>query len=233
MHLNHQSHNSQHQPLQHQHQQQQQQHQQKLNNLPCMNKMSNNNLLANDNNMKYLYANSYHQLNGTHHNHQPYIQHQLQDDQQQHMYNIHHDQQQSHLTQSYQQKQTHLMSTPTSSSTIASFSCNNKQESTPSRRGPGRIPALNSSHMLTNPTELKDKICEVCSDAASGYHYGVYSCEGCKAFFKRSTQGDTPTYVCPATNTCTIDKQRRKSCQSCRLMKCFNVGMTKTSKLLL
>ena len=82
---------------------------------------------------------------------------------------------------------------------------------------------------IFKPVELKDKICEVCSDAASGYHYGVYSCEGCKAFFKRSTQGDTPMYVCPATNTCTIDKQRRKSCQSCRLMKCFNVGMTKTS----
>jgi len=43
-------------------------------------------------------------------------------------------------------------------------------------------------------------------------------------------EGDTPAYVCPATNTCTIDKQRRKSCQSCRLMKCFAVGMTKTSK---
>ena len=78
--------------------------------------------------------------------------------------------------------------------------------------------------------ELKDNICEVCADAASGYHYGVYSCEGCKSFFKRSTQGVSPAYVCPATNTCTIDKQRRKSCQSCRLMKCFTVGMTKTSK---
>ena len=97
---------------------------------------------------------------------------------------------------------------------------------TEARRGPGRLPGSGSQ---VNPTELKDKICEVCSDAASGYHYGVYSCEGCKAFFKRSTQGDTPSYVCPATNTCTIDKQRRKSCQSCRLMKCFTVGMTKTT----
>lgn len=95
--------------------------------------------------------------------------------------------------------------------------------------GKQRANAKNSPNGQQNE-QLKDKICEVCSDAASGYHYGVYSCEGCKAFFKRSTQGDTPAYVCPATNSCTIDKQRRKSCQSCRLMKCFAVGMTKTSK---
>lgn len=34
-------------------------------------------------------------------------------------------------------------------------------------------------------------------------------------------------YICPATNQCTIDKNRRKSCQSCRLRKCYEVGMTK------
>ncbi|KAL3872831.1 hypothetical protein ACJMK2_036026 [Sinanodonta woodiana] len=67
------------------------------------------------------------------------------------------------------------------------------------------------------------------SDNASGFHYGVWSCEGCKAFFKRSIQGPVD-YVCPATNTCTIDKHRRKSCQACRLRKCYEVGMNKGSQ---
>ncbi|XP_051775924.1 estrogen receptor beta-like isoform X2 [Erpetoichthys calabaricus] len=68
--------------------------------------------------------------------------------------------------------------------------------------------------------------CAVCHDFASGYHYGVWSCEGCKAFFKRSIQGHND-YICPATNQCTIDKNRRKSCQACRLRKCYEVGMMK------
>uniref|UniRef100_A0A2K6TUU1 Estrogen receptor beta n=1 Tax=Saimiri boliviensis boliviensis TaxID=39432 RepID=A0A2K6TUU1_SAIBB len=34
-------------------------------------------------------------------------------------------------------------------------------------------------------------------------------------------------YICPATNQCTIDKNRRKSCQACRLRKCYEVGMVK------
>ncbi|XP_019726315.1 estrogen receptor 2a isoform X1 [Hippocampus comes] len=68
--------------------------------------------------------------------------------------------------------------------------------------------------------------CAVCQDYASGYHYGVWSCEGCKAFFKRSIQGHND-YICPATNQCTIDKNRRKSCQACRLRKCYEAGMTK------
>ncbi|KAG5846463.1 hypothetical protein ANANG_G00115230 [Anguilla anguilla] len=78
----------------------------------------------------------------------------------------------------------------------------------------------------SSETTKETRYCAVCSDYASGYHYGVWSCEGCKAFFKRSIQGHSD-YVCPATNQCTIDRNRRKSCQACRLRKCYKVGMMK------
>ncbi|KTG26572.1 hypothetical protein cypCar_00048121, partial [Cyprinus carpio] len=64
----------------------------------------------------------------------------------------------------------------------------------------------------------------VCGDFASGYHYGVASCEACKAFFKRTIQGNIE-YSCPVVNDCEITKRRRKSCQACRLQKCLRAGM--------
>ena len=119
-----------------------------------------------------------------------------------------------------QQQQQHLMSPQASCSPLSVLSAC----STPTIK-------QQQSTITTASPQTTTRLCAVCSDMASGYHYGVWSCEGCKAFFKRSTQGEEPLYVCPATNSCTIDKQRRKSCQSCRLKKCFAVGMTKGSKL--
>ncbi|MGH0124159.1 UNVERIFIED_CONTAM: hypothetical protein FKN15_031527 [Acipenser sinensis] len=76
---------------------------------------------------------------------------------------------------------------------------------------------------------MPKRLCLVCGDIASGYHYGVASCEACKAFFKRTIQGNIE-YSCPATNECEITKRRRKSCQACRFMKCLKVGMMKEGK---
>ncbi|KAF1415285.1 Estrogen receptor, partial [Spheniscus humboldti] len=89
-----------------------------------------------------------------------------------------------------------------------------------------RMSSTTEKGSLSMESTKETRYCAVCNDYASGYHYGVWSCEGCKAFFKRSIQGHND-YMCPATNQCTIDKNRRKSCQACRLRKCYEVGMMK------
>uniref|UniRef100_A0A8K9XI03 Estrogen-related receptor gamma a n=1 Tax=Oncorhynchus mykiss TaxID=8022 RepID=A0A8K9XI03_ONCMY len=85
----------------------------------------------------------------------------------------------------------------------------------------GEDSQIKCEYMLNS---MPKRLCLVCGDIASGYHYGVASCEACKAFFKRTIQGNIE-YSCPATNECEITKRRRKSCQACRFMKCLNVGM--------
>ncbi|CAH8459011.1 unnamed protein product [Schistosoma intercalatum] len=66
--------------------------------------------------------------------------------------------------------------------------------------------------------------CKVCGDKASGRHYGVVSCEGCKGFFKRSIRGHV-SYVCRSEQNCLVNKAYRNRCQYCRLQKCLAVGM--------
>ncbi|CAA90722.1 Steroid hormone receptor family member cnr14 [Caenorhabditis elegans] len=70
--------------------------------------------------------------------------------------------------------------------------------------------------------------CKVCGDKASGYHYGVTSCEGCKGFFRRSIQRKID-YRCLKQQVCEIKRESRNRCQYCRFKKCLDSGMSKDS----
>ncbi|XP_063088212.1 glucocorticoid receptor isoform X2 [Cavia porcellus] len=78
-----------------------------------------------------------------------------------------------------------------------------------------------SSSTTTGPPP---KLCLVCSDEASGCHYGVLTCGSCKVFFKRAVEGQH-NYLCAGRNDCIIDKIRRKNCPACRYRKCLQAGM--------
>ncbi|VDL76934.1 unnamed protein product [Nippostrongylus brasiliensis] len=66
--------------------------------------------------------------------------------------------------------------------------------------------------------------CVVCGDKSSGKHYGQFSCEGCKSFFKRSIRRSL-SYACRGTKNCPVDVNHRNQCQFCRLKKCIKMGM--------
>ncbi|KRY84036.1 Retinoic acid receptor RXR-gamma [Trichinella pseudospiralis] len=76
----------------------------------------------------------------------------------------------------------------------------------------------------SHPLALPKHVCNICGDRASGKHYGVYSCEGCKGFFKRTVRKDL-TYTCRESRHCVIDKRQRNRCQYCRYQKCLIMGM--------
>uniref|UniRef100_A0A8C5AAU5 Vitamin D3 receptor A n=1 Tax=Gadus morhua TaxID=8049 RepID=A0A8C5AAU5_GADMO len=70
------------------------------------------------------------------------------------------------------------------------------------------------------------RICGVCGDKATGFHFNAMTCEGCKGFFRRSMKRKA-SFTCPFNGTCNITKDNRRHCQACRLKRCVDIGMMK------
>ncbi|XP_024283593.1 peroxisome proliferator-activated receptor delta isoform X2 [Oncorhynchus tshawytscha] len=66
--------------------------------------------------------------------------------------------------------------------------------------------------------------CRICGDKASGFHYGVHACEGCKGFFRRTIRMKLDYERCE--RNCKIQKKSRNKCQYCRFQKCLLLGMS-------
>ncbi|CAF3512294.1 unnamed protein product [Rotaria socialis] len=67
--------------------------------------------------------------------------------------------------------------------------------------------------------------CLVCNDRSSGIHFGVLTCEACKAFFRRTSLSlySIPQACSPIR--CEINTKNRNNCPGCRFDKCKRLGM--------
>lgn len=89
--------------------------------------------------------------------------------------------------------------------------------------------AMAASTSLTDPGDFDrnvPRICGVCGDRATGFHFNAMTCEGCKGFFRRSMKRKA-LFTCPFNGDCQITKDNRRHCQACRLKRCVDIGMMK------
>ena len=94
--------------------------------------------------------------------------------------------------------------------------------------------SLNTCTIVSSGRILYDTLCQVCLDYSSGKHYGVFACDGCAGFFKRTVRLNR-VYPCKSKNVgvCLVDKNHRNQCRACRLWKCLQVGMIEECNFLI
>lgn len=90
-------------------------------------------------------------------------------------------------------------------------------------------PSLLCSFSPSADDPADQRTCLICGDRATGLHYGIISCEGCKGFFKRSICNKR-VYRCSRDKNCEMSRKQRNRCQYCRLLKCLQMGMNRKGK---
>jgi hypothetical protein len=100
---------------------------------------------------------------------------------------------------------------------------------------PKNMPLIDSNSSPVNSvaassgSDSDNTLCHICSDRATGNHYGAISCDGCKGFFRRSIRKEHQ-YKCRFQQNCNVDRTHRNACRACRLRRCIVAGM-KTSAI--
>ncbi|CAD6193479.1 unnamed protein product [Caenorhabditis auriculariae] len=79
------------------------------------------------------------------------------------------------------------------------------------------------------PKNVAPSVCGVCNMAASGYHYDVPSCNGCKTFFRRTIIAKR-VYECKNSGNCyDVTEKKKVKCRLCRFNKCVEIGMNENA----
>ncbi len=79
----------------------------------------------------------------------------------------------------------------------------------------------------------QSKECVICGGPAIYSYFGAIACQPCKIFFKRNAERERinskqvlqDVLKCDLDGHCEINRNSRRVCSYCRLMKCFANGM--------
>ena len=77
---------------------------------------------------------------------------------------------------------------------------------------------------------IRHEYCLICNDRSSGIHFGVSTCEACKAFYRRTNLSSMNSSFRPCSPIrCEINIENRNNCPSCRYDKCKRLGMDRNN----